>query len=136
MTSTIQYKWTPPSVSLGYERLKQNPDMMFAFRKFIEGDPTKQWIIKYANLPRSDFLTICDFSLKDWDEYYLAKKYEIDCHKPDSNGGWIPLEEKTILTHAQFEAWVKPTGKLTYRLYLDMNLLTPDSYKLKTPKEA
>ena len=131
-----QYKWTPPSISLGYERIRQNPDMMSAFQRFIAGDPRKQWIIKYANLPRSDFLTICDFTENDWFEYNAAKEFEYDCNKPDGKGGWVNLDEKTILTDAQFQSWVKPTGKLTYRLYLDMNLLTPDNnpQKVKTPQ--
>lgn len=104
------YKEQRP-VALGYERLRNNPDMMTAFQRYIAGDPRKQWIIKYANLSRSDFLAVCNFTDQDWKDYNSCKEAEA-CK-----------EERCILTDIEFNKQISHKGSLTYRLYLDMNLL-------------
>jgi hypothetical protein len=113
------YKENKPVVALGYERLRNNPDMMSAFQRYIAGDRDKQWIIKYANLSRNDFLTVCNFTDQDWINYKSAKRLERI--RPNSNPD---CDERTILSDIEFGMWVNPKGLLTYRLYLDMNLLS------------
>lgn len=118
----VEVNWRH-KVTQGYEHVNADVIMRESYGRFLQKEPSlfkQRLVMRYNNLARSDFIRLCNFSDRDWFNYFACKELYKDCAKPGSSG---TEDTCTVLTCEQFKDWIGDYDNFTYELYLTMNLL-------------